>query len=117
MKNNEQKIAYQVRTTAIIWGLATAMLGICVPLTAIAQSGVILPLAVIIGAGAGTVSVWRNTRRSDLNTITQSQDRLLAIETRIIDLETICSSQEFEREQKYEQLESDGGGVRVVTEP
>ncbi|MEM7756976.1 MAG: hypothetical protein AAF298_02430 [Cyanobacteria bacterium P01_A01_bin.40] len=107
MKNNEQRIAYQVRTTAIIWGFATAMLGICVPLTTIAQSGVILPLAVIFGAGAGTVSVWRNARRADLNTIAESQDRLLAIETRIIDLEIICSSQEFEQEQKFQQLESE----------
>lgn len=109
MKNNEQKTAYQVRTTAIIWGFATAMLGICVPLTASTQSGIILPLAVIVVAGTGTVSVWRNARRADLNTIAESQDRLLAIETRIIDLETICSSEEFEREQKFQQIESERG--------
>ena len=107
MKHNEQKIAYQVRTTAIIWGLGTAMLGICVPLTTITQSGIILPLAVILGASVSTVAVWRSTRRSDLKTIAESQARLLAIETRIVDLETICSSQEFEREQKFQQLESE----------
>ena len=107
MENNDRQTAYQVRTTAIIWGCSTAMLAICVPLTAIAQSGVILPLAVIIGASAGTVAVWRNTRKSDSNKIIESQDRLTAIETRIIDLETICSSQEFDRERKFKQLESE----------
>ena len=107
MKNSEQKTAYKIRTTAIIWGFSTAMLGICVPLTAIAQSGVILPLAVIFIAGGSTVSVWRSDRKSDSHKITASPDRLSAIEARIIDLETICSSQEFERERKFKQLESE----------
>ncbi len=107
MKNSDQKIAYRVRSTAIIWGFATAMLGICVPLTAVAESGAILPLAVIIGASGGTVSVWRSTRRSDSNINAESQERLSALQARIIDLETICSSQEFERERKFQQLESE----------
>ena len=107
MENNEQKTAYKVRTSAIIWGFSTAMLGICVPLTAIANSGVILPLAVIFIAGGSTVSVWRNARRSDFHKITESQDRLATIESRIIDLETICSSPEFDPEQKFKQLETE----------
>lgn len=107
MKNSEQKIADKIRTTAIIWGFSTAMLGICVPLTAIANSGVILPLAVIFIAGGSTVSVWRSARRSDFHKITDSQDRLAAIESRIIDLETICSSPEFDQEQRFKQLETE----------
>ena len=107
MENNEQKTAYKVRTTAIIWGFSTAMLGICVPLTAIANSGVILPLAVIFIAGSSTVSIWRSARKSDFHKITDSQDRLAAIESRIIDLETICSSPEFDQEQRFKQLETE----------
>ncbi|MDJ0715942.1 MAG: hypothetical protein QNJ54_17220 [Prochloraceae cyanobacterium] len=64
MKNNEQKTSYQVRTTAIIWGFATVMLGICIPLTKITKSGVILPLAVIIGASGATVAVCRTSTPS-----------------------------------------------------
>ncbi len=115
MKNNEQKTSYSVRTTAIIWGLATVMLGICIPLTKITKSGVILPLAVIIGASGGTVAVCRTSTRSAFsgegrpnpNKITESLERFAQLETRIIDLETICSSQDFDRERKFKQLESE----------
>jgi hypothetical protein len=37
----------KIATTAIIWGFATGMLAICIPLVAITQSGVILLLGAI----------------------------------------------------------------------
>ncbi len=115
MKNNQQKTSYEVRAIAIIWGFATIMLAICIPLTKITKSGVILPLAVIMGASGATVAVCRTSTRSAFaadskpngNKITESQDRFARLETRIIDLEAICSSQDFDREQKFKQLESE----------
>ncbi len=107
MKNNQERKGYKVGTTAIIWAFATGMLAICIPLTAITKSGAILPLAVIIGASGSTISVWKNSTKSNLNKITQFQEKFATLETRIIDLETICSSQEFDAEQKFKKLESD----------
>ena len=43
----------KVRATTAIWGCAVGMLGICIPLVAITNSGIILPLLVIIGAAGG----------------------------------------------------------------
>ncbi|MGF1487141.1 MAG: hypothetical protein ACFBSE_08510 [Prochloraceae cyanobacterium] len=107
MENTETKKGYKIGTTAIIWGFATAILGICIPLTAITQSGAILPLSVIIGASGATLAVWRNYSRSHLHKIEQLQNRCVQLETRIIDLETICSRQELSETEKFKQLESD----------
>jgi hypothetical protein len=38
----------KIGATAIIWGLATGMLAICIPLVSMTKSGVILPMAVIL---------------------------------------------------------------------
>lgn len=115
MKDKEQKTSYQVRTAAIIWGFATAMLAICIPLTKITKTGVILPLSVIIGATGSTIAVCRSSTRADRNKITQSQDRFARLETRIIDLEAICSTQEFDRERTFKQLESSSVDLNVNT--
>lgn len=108
MENNETKTGYKIGTTTIIiWGFATLMLGICVPLTAITKSGAILPLAAIIGASGGTVAVWKNSSRSHRSKIERLQNRFVELETRIIDLETIDNNQELDIERKFKQLESD----------
>lgn len=59
------------------------------------------------------MSVWRSANRGMTNKITKLPERLTAIETRIIDLETICSSQEFEREQKFKQLEFERANLKA----
>ena len=48
----------KIGATAIIWGFATGMLAICIPLVSMTGSGIILPLAVILGTAASTVVVW-----------------------------------------------------------
>ena len=48
----------KIGATAIIWGFATGMLAICIPLVSMTESGIILPMAVILGATASTVVVW-----------------------------------------------------------
>ncbi|MDJ0724673.1 MAG: hypothetical protein QNJ38_06145 [Prochloraceae cyanobacterium] len=92
MENGEQKTGYKVGTTAIIWAFGTAMLAICVPLTAITKSGPILPLALIIfGTSLSTRMVWQTANPPDgkLNLINQFQERFVALETRIINLEAV----------------------------
>lgn len=81
----------KVRATVAIWSFATGMLAICIPLVAITNSGVILPLLVILGAAGGTASVWRAFephRQAELR-LTQA---VKALEERVIVLETICTS-------------------------
>lgn len=58
MESQRLGIGAKIGTTAIIWGFATGMLAICIPLVSITKSGIILPLAVILGATASTIVVW-----------------------------------------------------------
>ena len=58
MESQPLGIGFKIGTTAIIWGFATGMLAICIPLVSMTDSGIILPLAVILGAAGSTVVVW-----------------------------------------------------------
>ena len=51
-------MGFKIGSTAIIWGFSTGMLAICIPLISMTESGIILPLAVIIGATISTAVVW-----------------------------------------------------------
>lgn len=81
----------KVRATAAIWGCAIGMLGVCIPLVAITNSGIVLPLLVILSAGGGTVAVWLAPERRQ-----KEEMRLLqtvkALEERVVNLETIYIS-------------------------
>lgn len=101
MKNTTEKNGVKVGATAIIWAFATGMMAICIPLVAISRSGIILPLAVIFGASVSTVTIWR----SDRQIVVKSSDELQQIEQRIRDLETICSSENFDAANKFKELE------------
>ena len=56
----------KVGATAIIWSLATGIMAICIPLVKISQSGVILPLAVIVGVSISTVAIWLSGNRKEI---------------------------------------------------
>ncbi len=94
----------RVAATAIIWGFATGMLVICIPLVGMTGTPV-LPLAVIIGAAVSTVVVWRSSERKPRNqpflTSTMQQ-----IEQRVGNLETIVSNQELDLDNKIKRLNS-----------
>lgn len=81
----------KVRATTAIWGCAIGMLGICIPLVAITNSGIILPLLVLLSAGGGTAAVWLAPSQRP-----QEETRLLqtvkALEERVMNLETIYTS-------------------------
>ncbi|MEN8445429.1 MAG: hypothetical protein ABG776_10510 [Cyanobacteria bacterium J06555_13] len=81
----------KVRATVGIWSLATGMLGICIPLVAITNSGIILPLLVILGAAGGTAAVWLASEQHQQAELRSAQ-AVKALEERIIALETICTS-------------------------
>jgi hypothetical protein len=58
MKNKPLGIGGKIATTAIIWGFATGMLALCIPLIPITGNGTILPLAVISGVTVSTIVIW-----------------------------------------------------------
>jgi hypothetical protein len=81
----------KVRATAAIWGCAIGMLGVCIPLVAITNSGVLLPLLVILGAGGGTVAVWLAPDERQREELRLAQTVKL-LEERVRNLETIYTS-------------------------
>jgi hypothetical protein len=58
MKRPPEGKAAQIATTIVIWVAAAGMLAICIPLVSITQSGVILPVSVVIGVTISTVAIW-----------------------------------------------------------
>jgi len=81
----------KVRATAAIWGCAIGMLGVCIPLVTITNSGIVLPVLVILGASGGTAAVWLAPDQRQ-----QAETRLIrtvkGLEERVINLEAICTN-------------------------
>ena len=48
----------KIGSTAIIWSLATGMMAISIPIVKITETGVILPVAVVVGVSISTVAIW-----------------------------------------------------------
>ena len=51
----------KIGTTAIIWSLATGMMAISIPIIKMTNTGVILPIAVIVGVSLSTIAIWLST--------------------------------------------------------
>lgn len=93
----------KIRALSAIWGFATGMLGICVPLVAITESGVTLPLAVILGASGTSAVVWSSSKNQDDEDLDRSVQQL---HERVINLELIASSSDVDLQKQFQKLES-----------
>lgn len=51
-------LGLKIAATAIIWGFATGMLAICIPLSAMTDSGDRLGIAIVIGVSSSTITIW-----------------------------------------------------------
>ena len=87
--------------TAVIWAFATAMLGICIPLVSITQSGLVLPLTVILVTGFVTTVLWL-TPVEQVQRISELTKTMELLEQRVTDLETIDLEDELEPPPKLE---------------
>ena len=70
--------------TAVIWGSAVGLFALCIPLTAIAKSGSLLPILVVLGATSSTAAIWlapKQRPREDALTIKALEDRIMTLET------------------------------------
>ncbi len=94
MKRQTAGKGAQIGATAIIWGLATAIMGISIPIIAITKSGPILALAVIAGATTSTVTIWWPSSRHRAREIAELQSIIQNLQARLTALEVICNSQD-----------------------
>jgi hypothetical protein len=89
--------------TYAIWGFATGMFALCIPLVALTRGSVIIPAAVALGAGAGTIAVWRSDRHSKQRL--EAEQNVRSLEERIANLEAIASHAELDIPHQLKQLE------------
>ncbi|MEQ8995350.1 MAG: hypothetical protein RID53_02465 [Coleofasciculus sp. B1-GNL1-01] len=104
MIRQTQGAGFKLAATAIIWGFATGMLGICIPLVSMTDSGVILPLAVIIGASFTTTVVWLSFNRVSRNTLELS-NTIESLKEQEATLETIDNKEKFDDQTRIKLLE------------
>lgn len=90
---------YKIAAIAIIWSLATGMLAICIPLVSITQSGMILPLAVILGVNWSTRIIWQSSIQN-----AELMSNIQPLNERVVNLEAICSD-EVEKQKKLRQID------------
>ena len=81
----------KVKATSAIWGYATGMLAICIPLVAITESGILLPFLVALSAAGGTAAIWFAPDKLQPEEIELAQT-VKVLEERVINLETIYVS-------------------------
>ena len=82
----------KVRATSAIWGCAIGMLGVCIPIIAITESGILLPFLVALSASGGTAAVWFSPDKRQREEDTRLVQRMKMLEERVVDLETIYIS-------------------------
>lgn len=105
-KINPKKLRkIKLATTLGVWVIATGMLAFCIPFVTVTESGVILPLAVILGAAVATVAIWRRYDRHTINSVALANN-VKDLEQRVANLEVICSNEELNFQDKLKQLES-----------
>ena len=91
------------KATAAIWGCATGMFALCIPLVGLTRVAVVIPATIALGAGAGTVAVWRSERYS--RSRPEGEQSVRSLEERVANLEAIVSHGEFDIQRQFEQLE------------
>jgi hypothetical protein len=101
MENQSSGKGTLIGNTAIIWAFATGMLAICIPLVSMTGSGLILPLAVILGAGVGTAVVWLSTIQQ-LQKMNELTNTIQTLEQRVMNLETIGRGDKLDLQPKLE---------------
>ncbi|MBP0022372.1 MAG: hypothetical protein J7647_33045 [Cyanobacteria bacterium SBLK] len=91
-----------------IWGFATGMLAICIPLSPTTGSGPLIPLAIIVGTTVSTIKIWQD-KEDDRQT--QQDDRLTPstqvklLEERVKTLETIATGSDIDLQRRLEAIE------------
>lgn len=99
MKHHYTERDPRVRATAAIWGISIGMFGICIPLVAITNTGLLLPVLVLLGASASTSAIWLAARPPQSENKQQLNQTVAQLEERVRNLEAICSSADWDLQQ------------------
>jgi len=99
MRHQSSGNGYKIAAIAIIWSFATGMLAICIQLVSITKSGMILPLAVILGANWSTGIIWRSSIQN-----AELMSNIQPLNEGVVNLEAICSD-EVENQKKLKQID------------
>jgi hypothetical protein len=99
MKHSHHEQDPRVRATAAIWAIAVGMLGVCIPLVAITNSGLILPILVIVGASVSSGAIWLSSNQAQGKRKSLSDQTVEALEERVRNLEAICSAADWDLQQ------------------
>lgn len=82
--SNNLKSDIRLQTTIWIWGLSIPLLCACVPIVAITDTGITLPVLVLLAVAVGTSSVWylasHKTNSKELTQLNQITDRIEILE-------------------------------------
>lgn len=86
----DKAMEVRVGVTKTIWGCATGMLGICIPLVGITEN-TLIPCVVVVSAALGTAAVWmgKGVGQANVAQPTVTQEQLKALEERLANVEAI----------------------------
>jgi hypothetical protein len=83
----------RLKATIFVWILSIPLILACVPIVALTENGLLLPMAVLITVGISTVSIWLFGRQKNIDCDQEMQQ----LETRVANLETIADIIDFEK--------------------
>jgi hypothetical protein len=87
----------RVRTTRSIWSITPALLGICIPLSMVTESGPAIPIVVLCAAAVSTVTVWMRGGAGQ----TRPAEKQVSAQSRVQDLEAITNFEHKLLDVKY----------------
>lgn len=93
----------RLATTAVIWGCATGMLAICLPLSNAphhGSQGTIVSLAILIAATICSLSIWKRANPSAQSS--EVSEQMKQLQERIMNLEAIASSENLDWRQSIQ---------------
>ena len=90
-KASKSSMDIRLPATSIIWGFATGMLAICLPLSNDTNHGTVISMAIVSAAAVSTVAVWQSSDKKSQSR-NEASDRVKEFKERIANLEMIACS-------------------------
>lgn len=95
----------RVKASFFVWGCATGMMAISIPLTALSGSGALIPLGVLAAAATASWKIWQlpSTRPDPASPV---ERRAKQLEERLSNLETIVLREDLDLKAKLTHLDA-----------
>lgn len=89
----EKQKDFRVIATICIWVSSIFLLLACVPILALTENGILLPLTLLIAVATGTVAIWCFGKPKS----SENDKNLQALQSRIENLEAIAGIMDFDK--------------------